>query len=288
MRHSTPAILLEPLEERSLFSVPSSLQIKPSTASKAPQAPAQRAVAQPLVRHRTARSANFVVAFYGLGGGGFGNEWLRATADAVGQQTGSVVRKYQETQGSRALVDLFRSLDTNSDRVISTGELATVHIRVLGFSFGAVQGADFTRSLTQTRRPILGYRLAAAVPVDVLVTIDPVNVTPLKHTDGPVSNVRSFVNYYEFNPNEATMRLTDRAGRPAGTITFSDVINPVGGPLPSSARRTRQTLVDYGAWASRSVTHYLNRRYYGTMNGADVNHVTMPWYLYSDVLSAMA
>src|SRR5207248_8688347 len=136
MRHSTSAIMFEALEERSLFSVPSDLQINPSTVSKAAQVPAHRAAkAHPLVRHRTARAANYVVAFYGLGGGGFGNEWLRAAANAVGQQTGSLVRKYQETQGSRALVDLFRSLDTNGDRAISTGELANVHIRVLGFSF---------------------------------------------------------------------------------------------------------------------------------------------------------
>jgi hypothetical protein len=287
MNHSAFSMGLEALEDRTLFSVPTMFQTIKPAQSPQPAASTHGPVAHAAVHRRVVRTANFVVAFYGLGGGGFGNEWLSTTADAVGQQTGSVVRKYQETQGNQALLDFFKSVDSNGDKTISTGEMANVHVRVLGYSFGGVQGSDFTRSLTQTRRPVLGYKLSAAMPVDRLVTIDPVNFTPLKHTDGPVGNVRSFVSFYELHSGSSTIQLTDRAGRPAGSMTLNDIINPVGGPLPSSAQSTQQTLVDFGAWAGRSVTRYINRRYYGTLSGSGVNHATMPWYLYTDVINAM-
>src|SRR5439155_812336 len=128
----------------------------------------------------------------------------------AGSQTGSVVRKYQENQGSTALANFFSTVDVNHDKVISADESAHVNVRVVGYSFGAIQGVNFTRALADAGGLVGGYRLEAAVPVQSLVTIDPVNYTPLKHTDGVLSNVQRFTNFYELNPGASSIHLTSK------------------------------------------------------------------------------
>ena len=118
-------------------------------------------------------------------------------------------------------------------------EIDATTLRVVGFSFGGVQAADFTRSLTKVSRPTLGYKLAKPIPVRTLVTLDPVNTTSLKHTDGPVSNVQNYFNYYELNPGRTSIELLNRFSRqPVGSVALGDSLNPVGGPLSSSAQHT--------------------------------------------------
>jgi hypothetical protein len=272
-RHPT----IEALEPRRLLSAWGGLpNSAPSRTSPA---------AHTVQRHRRAAAPkSYLISFYGLGGGGFGNDQLSKLATAAGKADGASVRKYQQTDGTTALQNLLHAMDTNHDHTISTAEINNASVRVVGYSFGAIQAANFTRSLDSTGT-IAGCTLAAPIPIQTLVTIDPVNYTPLKHTDGVLGNVRNFVNYYELNPSAATLQLASKkGGKPAGTATFSDTINPIGGTLTTFAVASQQTLVS-GTWANRSVTRPFNSKSNGTLTGSGVNHTTMPWYLYDDVLT---
>lgn len=264
---NTAVPLFEPMEPRTLLS-----------ASGGIHAAAKRGR---WTRHASAEPRSYLVAFYGLGGAGFGNGWLAQIAKDAGNATGSSVHLYQETDGDRAVRDFFAFVDANGDHVLSAQEIGGVTVRAVGYSFGGIQASEFTRSLTQTRHPILGYKLATYVPVQSLVTIDPVNSTPFKHTDGPVGNVLNFYNYYQVNPFSSSMTLTDRSGNATGQISLSDApLNPVGGELPTAAVNSQQTLVDSGDWGNNATTLYYDRRHYGTVKGADVNHTTMPFFVY--------
>jgi hypothetical protein len=264
---------MEPLESRTL----------PSTGSlHAKVAPLSHHAWHTAVQHRS-----YVIAFYGLGGTGFDNQWLGIIADTAGKNTGSTVSKYQEDEGNQALVDFFSSVDTDGNHVLSSAEIDAATVRLVGFSFGAIQASEFSRALTHTNKPILGYRLSRAIPVRTLVTIDPVNSTPFKHTNGPVSNVQSYFNFYEVNPGKGTVQLLNRNTRQStgSTVNLGDSLNPVGQPLASSARSSSQVFVDFGQFQNRRVTQYFNKRFYGTMLGQTVNHTTMPWYLFGDAVA---
>ena len=93
-----------------------------------------------------AANPNYMISFYGLGGpGGFGEDWLDKTVDGAGEATNSLVRKYNEDQGGRALRDFLRSVDRNRNKRIDKAEVATLNVRVVGYSFGGVQAANFAR-----------------------------------------------------------------------------------------------------------------------------------------------
>ena len=270
---------VEPLEPRCLLS---------SWGGLGASAPSDAAPAVHVVRRnrRAAAPKSYLISFYGLGGGGFGNDQLSKLATAAGKASGATVRKYQQTDGDTALKSLLQSIDTNHDHTISTAEINNASVRVVGYSFGAIQAVNFTRSLSITGAVVAGCTLAAPIPIQSLVTIDPVNYTPLKHTDGVLGNVRNYFNYYELNPGASTIQLTSKkTGKPAGTATFSDTVNPIGSTLTSFAVSSQQMLVDYGLWASRSVTRAYNSKTNGTLSGSGVNHSTMPWYLYDDVMT---
>ena len=230
---------------------------------------------------------NYVLGFYGLGGASFGNSWLAATAQAIGGGVGATPVLYQQDQGQQAVTDFFKFVDRNGDHILTAAEIDNVNVQAIGYSFGAVQASEFTRSLTATsRRGLYGYRLATFVPVQTLITIDPVNTQPGKHTDGPLSNVAQFLNFYELNPGGTTIPLTVRGTRRSGGAAPFNSSNIIGGLLPSAAQSSSQTLVDHGGpltnvYVTQSFSHFT----YGTLKGGDVNHMTMPWYLYSTILS---
>jgi hypothetical protein len=250
-------------------------------------APSEPAPAVHVVQRarRDTAPKNYLISFYGLGGVGFGNDQLSKLASAAGNKGGATVRKYQQTDGDTALKNLLRAIDTNHDHTISVAEINKASIRVVGYSFGAIQAVNFTRSLA-TAGTLEGCTLTAPIPIQTLVTIDPVNYTPLKHTDGVLGNVQNFMSYYELNAGASSIALTSKkSGKPTGSVTFSDTVNPIGGTLTSFAVSSQQMLVDYGDWANRSVTRSFNSKSNGTLTGAGVNHSTMPWYLYNDVVS---
>lgn len=229
----------------------------------------------------------YVVGFYGLGGASFGNSWLAQTVTDVGAAEGATTRTYQQDQGQAAVTDYFAFVDANGDHVLSADEINNVTVDVIGYSFGGVQASEFTRALTATgRRGLYGYRLADTMPVHMLVTVDPVNTTAQKHTDGPLRNVAYFYSYYQTNPGGSTITLTPRGRAQASTaFTFDGTNNPVGGPIPSIARHGAQIQVDGdGPFSDVTITQAYSHYDYGTLSGADVNHMTMPWFLYQTVL----
>src|SRR5215212_165476 len=131
-----------------------------------------RAIIEPLEqRELLAASPGYLISFYGLGGaGGFGADWLDKIVDKSGEATSSVVRKYNEDQGGKALKDFFRAVDRNRNKRIDKREVASINLRVTGYSFGAIQATNFTRYLLKVGQTIKGYLIGQATPVRALVT----------------------------------------------------------------------------------------------------------------------
>ena len=109
--------VIEPLEGRVLLSA---LPIVPVKATEAAHvAPVRRAEPARRAKASTAGSKNYLVSFYGLGGGGFGNQWLSKLATEAGKRTGATAWKFQESQGDAALVKLLSAIDLNKDHLIT-------------------------------------------------------------------------------------------------------------------------------------------------------------------------
>jgi len=230
----------------------------------------------------TPTAGNYVISFHGLGGGGgFGNDWLDNIANDAGKATNSDVRKYDETEGGQALKDLLHSIDRNHDKVIQPREVKTLNIRVLGYSFGGIQAANFAGYLNRVGSTMKGYKLDAGVPVRTLVALDPVNSSPLKHTEGVPSNVARFRSYYQRKGGDTKVSLYMHSF-PHIKITSISVPDPtdiIGDKLTSSARSTKQTRVDTDM-AEVSVKHKVQSQLDGKLKGKDVNHGTLPFFAY--------
>jgi len=258
----------------------------------------------PLTSVHRPHTTGYLFAFYGsaLGGPvgvGFGNQWLRNLANDAGTATGSQVNILpEETGGPTALADLLKDLDTNHDHIISPKEIRAATVRVLGYSLGGIVATNFTRSLDAAGQRVDGYRLDAAIPVETLVTIDPVNYPitfpPLQHTDGPESNVRNFYNYYETGKSggKSTLALYNHAtGKSEGSVAYNDTTIPVlgplhGGSLDSSALVSTQIDVGSGVFADEAVDHstFEGSATDGVLLGKNVDHTTMPFYAYPAAL----
>jgi hypothetical protein len=270
--------LLEALEDRTLFSA---APIKPG--------------AVPESAGRAARPVSLVIAFTGDSGIRFANAWLGAIANATGSATRSVVRIYRDDQRATALKDLFHSLDLNRDHTLSAAEISRVTIRAVGLGFGADEATNFTEYLDETALPVLGYKLEVPIPIESLVTLDPSQSPPFASTNGPEENVHRFTNFYELNFEPSTLLLLDRQTLSSvGSVTISNLKNQVGGDvgtlLDSTARSTQQTLLGFGnasPMGNRVVTHDYNSKYLGSMAGYGVNDSTLPWYAYSDAITAL-
>jgi hypothetical protein len=228
-----------------------------------------------------AASVNIVVSFYGLGGaGGFGNDWLDNIANDAGKATKSTVRKYNEDQGGRALKDTLKSIDTNHNMRIDKSEVAALNLRVIGYSFGGIQAANFARSLMQAGKVVKGYTLGVGVPIKALVTLDPVQ-SIIKHTDGVPNNVYRFGNYYQQKGGDTKVDVyTKTFNIKVTTITVPDPTNIKGQSLTTSARKSRQIRIDQGPYATQSVKHKVATQLVGKISGKNVNHGTVPFYAY--------
>ncbi len=234
-----------------------------------------------------ATPGNFVVSFYGLGGsGGFGNDWLEKIAAKAGDATNSTVRKYDENKGGYALKDLFRSIDRNHNKLIEGREVKTLNIRVVGYSFGGIQAVNFARDVNRVGSTIKGYLLKAGVPVRAVVTLDPVNSSPLKHTVGVPSNVAIFSNFYQRKGGDTKVDVYTHTSPSVKvrSISVNDPLNTIGDAILSAARRTRQVRVEI-EWANATIRHKVQSLLDGKMKGRDVNHGTVPFCAYDSALA---
>jgi hypothetical protein len=293
------------------------------------------AIAAPAVT--PAAPTKVLVSFYGAGQipfGGFGNIHLAAISEAAGgtlnsttavnQTTGATYGvPYLDWQMGFALNDLLANLDSNSDKIITPAEIAAKNISVLGYSWGAVEAANFTRLLsapnphlqgfrTNTGTPkyphmttVGGYNLEAAVPITDLITIDPVLHAVgglsgvIKWTDGPLGNVQNFINYYESRGGTATTtQFADANGQvnlgPDTNYTIGNFFSAGihGDLLGSHAQNTTQTNVNT-AYANLNVYIYYKQDgtgtpIYGRFKGSQVQHDIMPFFLQQTVINLLA
>ena len=201
---------------------------------------------------------------------------------------GGTAHDYLESQGDIALQELFASLDRNADHILTRDETAKAQVRLVGYSFGAIQAANFSRALADTREPVEGYTLAAPIRVESLVLIDPVNSTPVKHTDGVLNNVKHFTNFYQRNTGPSVLHLTNSAtGLPVNDLVFDGDSIPIGDPIHSAATDTRQIHFNPGTWSNRTITRPFDASTNGTIKGSEVDHATMPFFVYDEVVAAL-
>ena len=247
----------------------------------------------------------YVIGFYGYAfggtpGTGFGNEWTRnLVVDAAGKGGGTAKLFAEETGRETAEKYLFAAMDTNHDKVISAAEIKTTRLRIVGYSLGGIEAANFTRDLDNAGKKEYGYKLAAVIPVESLVTLDPVNfpinAAPLKQTDGPRSNVRQFFNFYEGGSSDGSSSLQlfqNSTSESLGTTSYNDTALPVigylnGDSLDSDAGETAQYRVDSGKFAKHPIRHGLDTAtddVDGQLTGKQTDHGTLPFYAYSYAL----
>ena len=232
---------------------------------------------------RALLAADYIISFYGLGGSGsFGADWLDKTVDDAGAESGAVVRKYDQDEGGRALKDFLRAVDRNRNLRIDKKEVATLDVRVIGYSFGAIQATNFTRYLLKTGQTVKGYLIGQATPINTLVTLDPVDEPPVKTTLGVPNNVYHFANYYQRRGGETTIDLySDPFDIKVDSITVDDPANIKGEELASDARRsTKQIRIDVGELADETVSHRVRDNVNGKLKGSETNHGSLPFFTY--------
>jgi hypothetical protein len=235
--------------------------------------------------------AKYLVAFYGAGSTmGFGNQWFAAIANraTTDHQYDHLILRQQD-QGGLGLDDLFAYLNANGDNVISRAEAESADIRALGYSWGGIQAINFTWHLNRKGKRIRGYKLEEVIDVQKLVTIDPVNnKQPFKKARDLQSNVKSFKSYYQRKGGRSTIRRVDPVTNQV-MAQGDDLSNWFSRGIKGSQFTAGDRQVEV-VHANDPVTrlHTFSTPLItanGRMYGNDVNHDTMPWYLYDNVIA---
>jgi hypothetical protein len=270
----------------------------------------------------TSDASHILVAFYGAGStGAFGNIHFANSVAKLGGTLRSDKTPYRDWDSYGALQDLLPALDTNGDHIITSAEIATKNIAVMGYSWGCIEATNFTRVLSapnahlqgirftsgSPKNPTVtysgGYNLQAAVPIKILLTIDPVTNAfglsgLIKSTDGPKANVVNFTNYYETRGGTtAVERFSSMTGGidlgadPNLTLGnfFSAAIT--GSMLNSAAQATTQTVVTTALANSTLYISYQNdgaEIIYGRLKGSQVQHDAMPFFLQTTAVNVVS
>jgi hypothetical protein len=283
------SVEMESLERRSLFS-----------ASLLTSGVATAAAVHPQVKTTVTR---YIIGFWGYAfggtpGTGFGNQWTTNLVNAAGAAGAGTAKLFAEESGpTNAESYLLKAIDTNHDGIIEASEVKAMRLRVVGYSLGGIVATNFTRDLDEAGKKVDGYKLDVAIPIQELVTLDPVNypisVPPLVHTDGPESNVDAFYSYYESGATDgvSTINLFNAStGASEGTYSANDTPLPIigylhGGVLDSSAVYTAQTNVSSGKYANHPVEMALQDGVNGELRGKQTDHGTLPFYAYEYALA---
>jgi hypothetical protein len=276
---------LESLEPRSLFS-----------AAVHAITPAIEPAAKTVV-HR------YIIGFWGYAfggtpGTGFGNQWETNLVDTAGSEGAGTAKMFAEEPGPGAAEKyILSAIDLRHDHIITAADVKAMRLRVVGYSLGGIVAANLTRDLDQVGSTVEGYKLDVDVPIQQLVTLDPVNYPinfpPLVNTSGPESNVDAFFNYYEGGASNgvSSLNLFDSStGASLGSYSEDDTALPVigylhGDSLDSSALKTAQYQVDTGRFAHHKIEHLLQSGVNGELDGAQTDHGTLPFYAYPYALA---
>jgi hypothetical protein len=117
------------------------------------------------------------------------------------------------------------------------------------------------------------------VPFKVIVTVDP--VTLLKGMNASKGNVKRWVNYHQHR-RTGTMELL-LAGKPYGSQKFGNFASANFHGKNWSGKATSDTDVPV-AWGSTIKTQLFapGSPFTGKMAGSEVNHDTIPWFVYDN------
>ncbi|MGH7213831.1 MAG: fibronectin type III domain-containing protein [Tepidisphaeraceae bacterium] len=142
-----------------------------------------------------------------------GNQWFERNVRDIGDSLRTGQQKtYNYFHRNLALSDLYISLDTDTNKIITQQEVDAAKVIVLGFSLGGVEAANYAAQLAKTGNikvtppggPESVYDVQVAVRVNLLATLDPVTgglafiKSRLRLPKGRISgNVGQFVNYYQ-------------------------------------------------------------------------------------------
>ncbi|HMB95248.1 MAG TPA: hypothetical protein VKK61_04340, partial [Tepidisphaeraceae bacterium] len=177
--------------------------------------------------------------------------------------------------------DFFKSIDRNHNNIIEAREVKTLTVRLVGYSFGGIQAVNFAAEVDAVGSTIKGFLIKAGVPIRSLVTLDPVNSSPAKHTDGVPSNVARFSNYYQQKGGDTKVDVYTHTS-PAIKVTSISVPDPdniTGDALTTAARKSSQVRIDTQL-ADKSVKHEVESELDGKIKGRNVNHGTVPFFAY--------
>lgn len=96
----------------------------------------------------------------------------------------------------RAKRKLFKILDTDNNKILSHNELRFQRIRLFGYSMGGMAALSMANDISQPGGEVGGYMLDEPIPIETLVTIDPVRPLGGNMPSVP-GNVVNFQNYYQ-------------------------------------------------------------------------------------------
>jgi hypothetical protein len=261
---------------------------QPAPPPPTPPAPAPGPVPGP--------TRNLLLAWYGFNFGQLtvGDGWLEDISTAVGGTVKSDGRPWRYSEGPQARDSLLEQIDSNHDKRITQSEVDAVKVDLLAYSWGCITAVNVARQLTADR--IGKYRLDVDVPIHSLIVIDPIHhgiPAALRHVHGPVlSNVTTFRNYHQTRGGYGTIKyyLKNSGGIYVGEETFGTGFSAglKGDELKKSQAQSSVQIdltTDPLFKNLEAVRDYQPRNsfeiYDGKMTGKDVQHDTIPWYVFS-------
>jgi len=216
-----------------------------------------------------------------------GNTWFGEIMEAA-----KVPKKhrYNHAVVMQAVWDLFKFLDVNNDFIITQSEIDGLVLTACGFSKGGPAALEFTQHISQpgliTVKPALGhnpavvYNLQAPIPVEMLLTIDPVPIgdEPLGNIPSTVSN---FANRYQRKGGKSTFRLIDGTFYKYWGATLSELFKGV--PLTAASTSTNMDQqpmpINEMPLSIQVGFPFLNTTPELLLRNNELSHGSMPWFV---------
>jgi len=241
-----------------------------------------------------------------------GNRWFEARveedADSIkpNQANNSSAYRFDTVDINIALGDLLGRIDTDGNQVITGAEANASKIVLMGYSWGAINAANFTIRLKEDNIIVRGtvdrlYHLQVDIPVKLLLTLDPLNDGPawiFRHVHGKIdTNVERFINYYQRRGGTATFDLWNHSNQqtfsPFAIVTqgsfgtfFSSFLK--GKPLSNRLAAANVSQVNISTLGARLASNYqwstdpLNpfvTQYDTDLPASRIEHLGLPWYV---------
>jgi hypothetical protein len=231
-----------------------------------------------------ATDGKIVLAYYGAGPtDGYGNIWLKAIV-ARAQPNAYL---YPENRGMTGLKAVFTKLDSDGDYDIEPGEIQNIRIRMLGYSWGAMEAVSVANSLNypgwEEHRP---YTTQSPIRVQYLFAIDPIAIGKTNtHASGNVDFVETV---YQRSPSYSGGKSWMRVSTPAGASATFDMWNSLSRRLSGKVITSQNGHGD--AWHLLRDDASTGKYTPQGKDGADwnaqlvnfgwINHDTIPWVVY--------